>query len=141
MIGDLQRAIVVGLESLDLLVGERHVRALGDRIPADQLILRDDLFVMRTPPLAIDSRAATLVQHVEVDVLGFRRGVEADRDVDESERDRCVAKRPESHSTSVGLVCIGHSTRSAVEVPCLVPVDAIIVSRPALLLQGRAGFG
>jgi len=88
---DLERAVVIRLQRLDLLVGERHVFVFRKRVAADQLIRIDDLLVMRTPPLAVHARAAALVQQVEVDVFRFRRRVEADGDRNQSECDCGVA--------------------------------------------------
>jgi hypothetical protein len=102
---DLQGAVVVCLQRLDLFIGEGDVLALRDRIAADQLIGIDDLLVMRTPPLAIDARPAARVQQIEVDIFRMGGRIETDRDGDEAERNRRVAQRSECHETPPWIDC------------------------------------
>src|SRR5207248_4001068 len=99
-LGDVEGAVAVGLERLDLLVGERDVLVLRDRVAADQLVRVDDLLVMRAPPLAVDTSAAARVQEVEVNVFRFRGRIKTDGDGYEAERNIGVSQRSESHRSS-----------------------------------------
>ena len=98
--GDLEGAVVIGLQRLDLFVAEGHVFIFGEGIAADQFIGGDDFFVVRTPPLPVDAGSAALVQQIEVDVFRLGGGVEAHRDGDEAEGNRCIAKGSKSHESS-----------------------------------------
>ena len=90
---DLDRLRGDGVGSLDLVVAEEHVGAvLGARRlePADDVVALDLLARALVDPLVADRIHRALVEPVEVDAAFLRRGVERDRDVDQSEGDRAA---------------------------------------------------
>src|SRR5262249_32628995 len=70
---------------------------LRELVALDDLVPRDDLFVLRAPELLLDAITALLVQHVEGELLGVGGDVEPDGNGDEPEADRPRADRSRGH--------------------------------------------
>ena len=97
---DLDRAVGLGLEGAELLVGEGHEAILLELIALDDLAPLHHPLVTRAVELLPDAGPAVAVQHVERDLLGVRRHVHPDRDGDEPEADRPGADGARGHSSS-----------------------------------------
>jgi hypothetical protein len=77
---DLDRAVGLGLERVELLLGERDRAAVLALVALHDLGARDHLLVVRAVELLPDPRAAGRVDHVEMDLLRLGRDEDADRD-------------------------------------------------------------
>ena len=90
---ELDRVARLGLHRLELLVGQRHVAALGDLVALHDLVRGHFLVLDLADPSLADARAVRRVQLVEPHVAAPRRRVEPHRDVDQPEADGTGPRR------------------------------------------------
>src|SRR5258705_4245050 len=92
-VADVDGAGELDGEPVEVLVFERHVAALLDLEPANDLVRVDPLTVVTPDLLVGDRRQVLLVEEVEAELLRLGRRKHPDRDVDKAERDAAAPDR------------------------------------------------
>src|SRR5258705_150057 len=92
-VADVDGAGELDVEPVEVLVFERHVAALLDLEPANDLVSVDPLTVVTPDLLVGDRRQVLLVEEVEAKLLRLRRRKHPDRDADKAERDAAAPDR------------------------------------------------
>lgn len=101
-LGDLDGVGGLGLEYLELLLGEQDVLPLGVLVPLSDAAFVHQLIVHRADVLLAQPRAAALVHHIELDTRRrLARGVELDGDADQAEGDSAGGEGAGTHKQVV----------------------------------------